>query len=288
MHEAKQHEHNCWITLTYDDKHLPFKYYTGIVHPRTGKKIYSGSLDKTHVQKFYRRTRKALGRINTMDNDRILFSHYTHTADMGLRPIPLLRYYYGGEYGEKYNRPHYHVCLFGIDFRDKKLIETSREGFKYYESATLAKLWTAGRHTLTALSWETAAYTARYIMKKITGEKQKEHYKKIDIETGEIINVQPEFNDMSRRPGIGHHWLHKWHKDVYKQETSSVRVRGNLTQPPRYYDKQYKKLNRDHYEHLKRNRYLDALQNWENQTTERLLAEEIITTRKIQTLKQKL
>ena len=30
-----------------------------------------------------------------------------------------VRYFHCGEYGEKFSRPHYHVCLFGFGFPDK-------------------------------------------------------------------------------------------------------------------------------------------------------------------------
>lgn len=298
LHESKQHHYNSWITLTYDDEHLPGKYNTGIIHPYTGQTIYSGTLRKTHMQKFYRRTRKTL---TNKTEGQILHSHkpavdylppkgYTGQEQrlFGLPSKPILRYYYGGEYGEKYNRPHYHACLFGIDFRDKKHVETTTGGFKLYESPTLSQLWTQGRHTIAELTWETAAYTARYIMKKITGNNKKQHYEKIDKETGEIITLEPEFNDMSRKPGIGHDWLQQWYKDVYKKEQSGVRIRGNLTQPPRYYDKLYKNIHERHYEYIKLQRDLDARENWKNTTPARLQAEEIITNRKILTLRQKL
>lgn len=298
MHEQKQHEFNSWVTLTYSDEHLPSRYNTGILHPSTGKPIYSGSLYKPHMQKFYRRVRKTLNKTTEgqiLHSEKPAVDYLPPNGEIGqnIRLViqtlnPLLRYYYGGEYGEKYHRPHYHACLFGIDWKDKKHIQTTAGGFKLYTSETLAKLWPHGQHTISELTWATAAYTARYILKKITGTKQKQHYERIDTDTGEIIKLEPEFNDMSRKPGIGHHWLQKWNKDVYKETTSGVRVRGNLTQPPRYYDKLYTKINRAHMDAIKLQRDMDARENWENHTQKRLDAEEIITKRKIQTLKQKL
>lgn len=46
VHEAQLHERNCFITLTFDDEHLPS----------------GGSLDVTVCQKFYKRLRKNLVR----------------------------------------------------------------------------------------------------------------------------------------------------------------------------------------------------------------------------------
>lgn len=88
MHEVKCHRYNCWLTLTYDDEHLPSRYNTGLIHPRTKQPIYSGSLRKKHLQDFYRKMRKALGSKNALTDYRILFEYQRNTADMGLRPIP--------------------------------------------------------------------------------------------------------------------------------------------------------------------------------------------------------
>lgn len=288
MHETKLHRYNTWVTLTYDDEHLPQRYNTGIIHPKTGEKIYSGSLEKRHMQKFYRKTRKALSKESTINDYRILFEYYAYNADMGRCPIPRLRYYYGGEYGEKYHRPHYHACLFGIDFNDKKHIDTTDAGFNLYESKRLQELWPHGRSIIGELNWQTAAYTARYIMNKITGPKQKKHYERIDHDTGEIITLQKEFNDMSRKPGIGHDHYHKYKNDIYKQETSYVRVKGKKTKPPRYYDKLHARAARTHMEKLAKLRLADAREKWRNYTPPRLQAEETITISKIKTLKQKL
>lgn len=270
MHEAKQHPHNIWVTLTYDDDHLPDKYDTGALNPNTHKKIFSGSLRKTHMQQFYRRLRKALHKPNAI----------LHNGTV--------RYYYAGEYGEKYHRPHYHACLFGIDLTDKKHITKSHLGFDLYESATLKELWPHGHHRISELTWETAAYTARYIMKKITGQQQQQHYQVINKQTGEIINREPEFNEMSRKPGIGNSWYEKYKKSVYMEKRTGVRVRGRLTAPPRYYDKLLQKQDAAKYLRVKQQRFMDNLKNTKNHTPARLKAEEIITQQKIKTLKQKL
>lgn len=288
MHETKSHRYNTWLTLTYDDEHLPRRYNTGAVNPKTGKPIYSGSLDKSHMQLFYRKLRKALCSKGIINDYRILFEYYTDAAHMGLRPIPRLKYYYAGEYGEKYGRPHYHACLFGIDFNDKKHIATTRDNFKLYESKRLQELWPHGTCTIGELNWQTAAYTARYIMKKITGKNKNKHYEKIDHDTGEIIPIEPEFNDMSRKPGIGKNHYDQFKNDIYKEKTSHVRVKGKKTKPPRYYDKLHARHFPEHIEQIKFERQLNARLHWRNYTTPRLRAQEIITNAAIKTLKQKL
>ena len=277
MHEAKCHTHNAWLTLTYADEHLPSRYNTGILHPRTNQTIYSGSLHKAHPQKFLRALRKALGRGK--------YQHAFHRSAL-ITPGAGVRYYYAGEYGELYGRPHYHLCLFGIDLADKLLDRTTSTGYKLYTSPTLEKLWPYGTHQLGELTWESAAYTARYVMKKINGEKKEKHYEKLDTETGEIIKLIPEYCDMSRRPGIAQPWFEKYLTDVYPHDR--IIIRGHKRKPPRYYDKKYEQKYPDLMKQIKFERAVITDQRYDNNLTERLRAEEKITERKTQSLKQKL
>lgn len=282
MHETKLHRYNSWLTLTYDDNHLPSRYYTGLTHPRTGKKIYSGTLYKPHIQQFYRRLRKSLSRKGAIADFTISFDYQAE------RLRPRLRYYYGGEYGERYRRPHYHICLFGIEFNDRKHVDTTSLGFKLYTSERLGQLWPYGQHMIGDLTWETAAYTARYIMKKVTGDQAEHYYRELDFDTGKWITTTPEFNDMSRNKGIGHDWYQRFYKDAYKEKDSYVRVKNSKTKPPRYYDKLHKRKFPEHYETIKTERRKEAIKTAKNFTPPRLKAAEKITNQKIRSLRQKI
>lgn len=164
MHEAQMHEFNCFITLTYDNDNLP----------------PGGSLDKTHIPIFIRALR-----------DNVNFKNLK------------IKYYACGEYGDETLRPHYHICLFGADFPDKIRYSKTGQGHYLFTSKLLDKIWGRGGCKIGALTYETAAYTARYVLKK-TGKKfPTGHFEKMDYATGEIIKLQPEFSLMSRRPGIG-------------------------------------------------------------------------------------
>jgi hypothetical protein len=72
-------------------------------------------------------------------------------------------------------------------------------------------------------------------MKKVNGQAKKSHYEVIDYETGEIIDLKPEYTTMSRKPGIAGDWFDKYHPDVYPSD--SIHVDGREMRPPKFYDK---------------------------------------------------
>jgi hypothetical protein len=128
-----------------------------------------------------------------------------------------IRFYHCGEYGELYGRPHYHALIFGHDFPDKLLWNTSNN-LPLYRSATLEQLWTMGYSSIGEVTFQSAAYVARYLLKKITGDPAQEHYEYVNPETGEVTQRKPEYTTMSRRPGIGRAWLDKYLSDVYPDD----------------------------------------------------------------------
>jgi len=79
------------------------------------------------------------------------------------------RFFMAGEYGELHDRPHYHACVFGLSFPDRKLFKRSGSGFNLYTSAELSRLWPYGHASVGDLSFESAAYVARYCVKKSEG-----------------------------------------------------------------------------------------------------------------------
>lgn len=141
-----------------------------------------------------------------------------------------VRVFYAGEYGEDLQRPHYHLCLFGCAFDDavfwKKVLDSA-----YYVSDELCALWPFGHSVIGDLTFESAAYVARYCTKKITGDLAKDHY------GGRL----PEFAGMSLKPGIGATWLEKYGKtDVFPHDECIAR--GHPCKVPRYYDVLWERL----------------------------------------------
>lgn len=191
MHEKRLHDKSCFVTLTYDDAHLP----------------PGGTLVLEHYQNFMKRLRDRFG--------------------------PGIRFFGCGEYGEKSLRPHYHLLLLNTDFADKRPIKTGPE-YNLYASATLSQLWTMGNHALGDVNFHSAAYVARYCMKKITGDKAKAHY------NGRL----PEFITMSRRPGLGTGYFEKYTDELINHDNCIVN--GHAAALPRFYDGKLEPLLKTH------------------------------------------
>lgn len=195
-----------------------------------------------------------------------------------------IRFFHCGEYGERFKRPHYHGCLFNFDFADRELWSV-RRGINLYTSKDLAELWPFGFSTVGDVTFESAAYVARYITKKITGERALEHYTDIDYETGEVLTERkPEYVTMSRRPGIGKGWIEKYMSDVYPDDF--VLRNGSKLTPPKYYDSQFEIVDPFMMDDVKEKRVERAKRSAHNNTTERLLVREEIQLRKFELLKR--
>lgn len=198
---------------------------------------------------------------------------------------PNIRYYHCGEYGAKTQRPHYHAILFNHDFKDKVLFTTNNSN-NLYTSEELKKLWPYGYSSIGDVTFQSAAYVARYILKKITGPNAKEHYQTINKTTGQITYRKPEYTTMSRRPGIGKPWLEKYKTDVYPFDL--IVINGVKMKPPKYYDKQYEIDNPTEYKKLRSKRKQKGARIAHNNTTDRLAVREEIQERRLEKLPRNL
>jgi len=192
-----------------------------------------------------------------------------------------IRFYMCGEYGDL-DRPHYHAILFNHDWDDKTYFKTSNSKEKIYTSEDLTKLWGLGHASTGDATFESAAYIARYCMQKINGERAEEHYKRYDF-LGEYSLV-PEFNEMSRKPGIGGDWLRFHMKDVYTND--KIIINGKETNVPKFYDKILKRLDPEKLRDFKEIREWNGYQQRADNTPERLAVKEQVTIAKIQQLKR--
>lgn len=142
-----------------------------------------------------------------------------------------LRYMLVGEYGDQTHRPHYHLLLYGEDFKaDRQLWRDGKNPL--YTSKLLEETWGKGYAPIGELTFDSAAYVARYAMKKINGKRKTEHYRRRTADC--TWDLTPEFSVMSRKPGLGKAWLKKYWRDVYTDD--HVIFKGRKYPPPKRYD----------------------------------------------------
>lgn len=194
------------------------------------------------------------------------------------------RFFMCGEYGEEEKRPHYHAIIFGFDPVDKVYYRKTGAGEIIYTSASLDAMWRKGTVFVGAVTFESAAYVARYCLKKVTGEAADNHYKQVDLVTGEIIQMVPEFAHMSLKPGIGRPWLDKYSADVYPHDY--VIIRGQKVRPPKYYDTVFEKGNIDDFDWIRVQREMDAETHMADNSWARLAVKEEVKRASISMLRR--
>lgn len=194
------------------------------------------------------------------------------------------RFFMCGEYGDTTRRPHYHVCLFGHDFSDDRVLyRTTDAGHALYISPALARLWSYGHCLIGELTFESAAYVARYVLKKVTGAPAAVHYSYVSRD-GEVSQLQPEFCRMSLKPGIGAKWFDKYRSDVYPHDY--VVVNGVKCKPPRYFDKLYKRIDSNRFLDIQDQREYNGYQRRDDNSDARLAVRREVKEAAISSLKR--
>lgn len=151
--------------------------------------------------------------------------------------FPGVRFFMCGEYGDHSGRPHFHACLFGCFFADREFFTRLPSGHRLYTSKTLSEIWGLGHCSIGDVTFDSAAYVARYACKSaLDGRLQKrmsvEKYF-VDGETGECWPFVPEFIRMSLKPGIGSTWFDKYKEQVF--DNDYVIINGDKRAPPKFY-----------------------------------------------------
>ena len=208
-------------------------------------------------------------------------------------PERKIRYVYSGEYGEKYSRPHYHAIIFGLSLPDKIIKDTNDRGEALYQSEFLENIWGNGFTTIGAVSYQSCAYVAAYMLKDINGDYRKTDdegnpnpYHTIDLSTGELTVRKRPYARYSNRPGIGAAWIDKYYRDVFPQDR--VITMDGIRPVPPYYFHRLKKLDPKLYEIVKAKREasLDDEIVQANATPERLKVRETVKVAKIKSFKR--
>ena len=270
--ESQRWKDNYFVTLTYDDEHLPWddtfiNQETGEIYEDDG--TWNGYLVPDHMTKFLKRLRRNL------------------EYDQNFQGV---RYFYCGEYGTTYKRPHYHIILFNcpLDTKDFKVRRIDAESGKIlWNSAKLEKLWGMGFVTIEEFDYNAAAYVAGYVQKKAYSCRDTENYAK--------RGQTPEFVRMSRKEGIGKYY-YEHHPEMYQNDEIIIKGSKQKIIPakiPRYFDKQRELVNPEQMEKLKLHRKNKAIINQNTKMSqtdlckaEQLKVEECAKERIMNTLKR--
>lgn len=171
--EMKLYPENYFLTLTYDDLHVP---WGETINKKTGEIVTNQTLRPSDLTQFIKKLRR---------------NYEYHTGWQGIR------FFAAGEYGSQTQRPHYHAAMLNMPIapEEMKKIGNNKQGDELWECPRISEIWGKGYVTIGKLTWQSAAYVARYITKKQIGKESEKWYQSQGIEK--------EFVRMSRNPGIG-------------------------------------------------------------------------------------
>lgn len=208
-----------------------------------------------------------------------IFQRFMKRLRKELDPVKI-RFFHCGEYGPKTSRPHYHSLIFGYSFPDRSFLKTTSSDEKIYTSKQLDRVWGNGYASVGDLTFGSAAYVARYHLKKVGSVVSDNHY--VNPVSGEILT--PEYVTMSRRPGIGSAWYDRFKSDVYPRDSRVIK--GLDTKPCKFYDSRYELESPDEFRALKlrRSRLVDLKDN----TEDRLVVKEKVKLAQIASLSNSL
>jgi len=203
MHEIQLHEQNCFITLTYDDEHMPSDY----------------SLRKEDFQKFMKRLRHAIkprkiryfmcgeyGEESWRPHYHAIIFNYSFPDKLRVQMREVENpYYISTELSSLWPYGHHIIAEANFDtaayvarYCTKKI--TGEKAHDHYNRIIL--------------DWN-----------EFTGEIF--HYQEVDLE--------PEYATMSKKPAIGKEWFDKYKSDCYPSDF--LIVDGRKVPIPKYYDK---------------------------------------------------
>lgn len=232
--EADRHKHNYFVTLTYDDFHLPKGEFLDY-----SRNLWESNLRKSDVQKFLKNLRQVEVRdFGNVDED-------------GKCPMKV---FYCGEYGDQNGRPHYHLILFGCSEIPDLVYNFTKGNYKYYKSAIYERCWSTresgvkvprGFVDITEASFDNMAYTARYVMKKIGGLAKKEfmkYYDTLDPDARPEVRLAP-FLNMSLKKPIGIDYFIENMENINLEDKVKYMKKFELHQsrPPRYFEKLFER-----------------------------------------------
>jgi len=208
VNELKDSESGYFVTLTYDDEHVP--------KTKKWDRFNLMTLDKTDVQKFTKRLRGKI--MENEDPD----GRWVKKAEISGNYSPKYRYFACGEYGNELQRPHYHILMYNLphDYVEYDPLH----GKKY--SDYLEEIWGKGRVDIGKIELASCHYVAKYSLKEL-------------LEDGKDPSDprEEQFAIMSRNPGIGINYANEHIKNYFNRTKHSyATIENNQRQAlGRYY-----------------------------------------------------
>ncbi|WGL30979.1 replication initiator protein [Dipodfec virus UOA04_Rod_615] len=252
--EGQMWKNSCFITLTYDNEHLP----------------EDRKLKRSDIQKFWKDLRYHLYKETKRAKKVDLSEERNELEEIYSNPIEdtfgknakrknryPIRYLNCGEYGPATKRPHYHAQVWNFMPADLKYYKTDPRGHDLFNSEKLSKIWGKGFVVIEYATAETAAYIARYCTKKAQrSQKEIEKMKK---------KKQIEFIGASTLGFIGYFYWIKF-KDMIKRNAGILMKRKNhtiLAKIPKIMQKYWKEENEDEFEEYDYWKCKTGKENWD-------------------------
>ena len=253
-HEARIIGCASFLTLTYDQAHLPWDSLRlsdegrrqALAWPASVMP-WGGSLRRRDVVLFMKRLRKAL-------------------SSEGIR----VRAYMVGEYGGRTLRPHYHLCLFGHDFREDRIATgDSKHGHAMFTSRRLDALWGLGKCWVNEMGQEVAQYAAKYAVKAQGARRE------LRMSGDGVVEIPAPFDGLPHGKALGVPFLDRWWSDIFPR--GLVILKGGIELPaPAAYMRVLKERDLELFEALAEKRSIEGLKRIEDFMPRRLEDREVV------------
>jgi len=243
-HEAMLHDQNSFITLTYENEHLP----------------PSGSVDVKEWQNFAKKLRKLVGPFR--------FLHVGEYGEENQRP-----HYHALIFGKDFSEDRKTISIDPNSGRRKyesaALAAAWGKGFHDLQDMAPENINYVCRYALKKVLGTSDQ----------AEELRRKRYERYDSRSGETWMVRPEYTTMSRRPGIGSEWFKKYHSDLFPGDF--VVLNGKRATIPNYYTKLLEQKDPELHAKIKAKRQKSTAGRVQDHTPERRLAREKITIGKM-------